>query len=379
MSDFYTTNTVALGGKPKATIADYVEQNGILVPRRFATLDEALQSDVPIIVRSEHPQEYDGASGLLFSPLLDRPPAMHDEKSLKSTVLGANSYYKSYCALMGIDEKSFLDNVSVSFWERLVGYNLSIVADSAIKGRYHIFSQTSDKRSSYLIVDNYKIIGQEMQKDLPELVKGLPSIIEFYEKVRQLDNFDPNHCPIIEAQYLDGQVYFLQYHRTRDFEPATFTLERILKTHEREATFVRGATPPTGLIVKTTAYYAATFKTVSWALTDEGGSFDYHDNSVFAELMTRRRIFQMVLANHLLDVSLNLASGHLSLSQMFKPKLSLGIDHKDFHYLVPQDELALMKLTARENGKDQFIWLYVISDGRRAYISRIKTNTPPNS
>lgn len=55
---------------PKREIADYVEQNGILVPERFQGLEQALdyvKSGGEVIVRSEHPQEYNGASGLLIS------------------------------------------------------------------------------------------------------------------------------------------------------------------------------------------------------------------------------------------------------------------------------------------------------------------------
>jgi len=48
--------------QPKNGIADYVQQQGILVPRRFKDLTEALafleKEQGSIIIRSEHPQEY---------------------------------------------------------------------------------------------------------------------------------------------------------------------------------------------------------------------------------------------------------------------------------------------------------------------------------
>ena len=65
--DYYLQNPEALEGQPKKTIADYVEQNGILVPRRFDSLSEARKSHKRILLRSEHLQEYDGISGLLDS------------------------------------------------------------------------------------------------------------------------------------------------------------------------------------------------------------------------------------------------------------------------------------------------------------------------
>ncbi|MBS3095869.1 hypothetical protein J4480_00345 [Candidatus Woesearchaeota archaeon] len=65
--DYYIQNPERLQGQPKRTIADYVEQNGVLVPRRFDSLAEARKSKKAILLRSEHPQDYDGISGLLDS------------------------------------------------------------------------------------------------------------------------------------------------------------------------------------------------------------------------------------------------------------------------------------------------------------------------
>ncbi len=50
--------------RPKAAVAEYLEGKGIAVPRRFATQEEALDfvaQGGQVIVRSEHPQDYDGA------------------------------------------------------------------------------------------------------------------------------------------------------------------------------------------------------------------------------------------------------------------------------------------------------------------------------
>jgi len=47
-----------------------LESRGILVPRRFESLAEALEvikQGREIVVRSEHPQEYAAAAGLLNS------------------------------------------------------------------------------------------------------------------------------------------------------------------------------------------------------------------------------------------------------------------------------------------------------------------------
>ena len=44
--DYYLEDKSRLNGQPKRTIADYVEQKGILVPRRFDTLAEARKSKI---------------------------------------------------------------------------------------------------------------------------------------------------------------------------------------------------------------------------------------------------------------------------------------------------------------------------------------------
>ena len=41
MEDHYLKHIEKLRGQPKYTLADYIEVNGILVPKRFASFDEA--------------------------------------------------------------------------------------------------------------------------------------------------------------------------------------------------------------------------------------------------------------------------------------------------------------------------------------------------
>ena len=70
MIDIYLQNLEFLQGQPKRTIADYVEENGILVPKRFNSLEEALGTQLPFIMRSEGTFEYNGVSGLLESHIV---------------------------------------------------------------------------------------------------------------------------------------------------------------------------------------------------------------------------------------------------------------------------------------------------------------------
>ena len=91
MTDHYINNPEELKGQPKRTIADYVEQNGILVPKRFDSLAEARRFDGEVLLRSEHTQDYDGASGMLRSfvlssndyPITEEPVAASDSTVLR--------------------------------------------------------------------------------------------------------------------------------------------------------------------------------------------------------------------------------------------------------------------------------------------------------
>ena len=56
--DYYIANPSALCGQPKRMIAEYVEQKGILVPRRFESLEKARLSEGEVLARSEHVHEY---------------------------------------------------------------------------------------------------------------------------------------------------------------------------------------------------------------------------------------------------------------------------------------------------------------------------------
>ncbi len=167
--DAYVQNPQLLNGKPKETVASYVEQNGILVPRRFCSLEEAVQSGKPFIVRSEHQDEYSGPSGLLSSVIVDewhlnnsrewhqrRLQYGHtevdirkiDAASLRSTDLEKGFFpedalrlqtgigqqdfeeqyrcwqkseyiVKEYCRLMKKEQDAFSKEIGVSYWEFL--------------------------------------------------------------------------------------------------------------------------------------------------------------------------------------------------------------------------------------------------------------------
>jgi len=377
--DYYLQDPARLKGQLKRTIGDYAEQNGILVPRRFDSLAEARASGLPVIARSEHPQEYAGCSGILISPMLqsDEYSGVRTEEELKIKALSrpenAPLRYEQFCKFSGYDEDKFRQEVSFSFWELLEGYDRIVVADSAIPNRYHVMTSLGpegERFLNYAIVENGSVVQEFVTPLTPVLREGLPSLLQLYEKVRRLDRFDPNHCPIMEMQTAGDINYFLQYHRGRDFEPAQFRLDRTLKRGEKEMAFVRGATQEEGMKCKVTVYYAGQ-RNKEFNIQGEDGSWDFHNDHVFPELRVRQRKVQM--ENLQVDLEwtmMKFALGHLKRSILFKPQVSIINKFED---LSSEGEFGHdVYLRIQESGENSYMWLDIVSDGRRSFVERLE-------
>ena len=176
--------------QPKKDIADRLEQMGILVPRRFETFEQSLtaaRQGCRIIIRSEHPQDYAGVSDIMDSRTVDQ--AILEEIDILNRGLNLKIYeslspilgkrlsegwnesqfafelakldsqnIRIYCEFMKMEPDDFYKGVSYSYWERLGGYNRAIVADTSIRGRYHLFTDHSEGYSSnYSVIDQGKI------------------------------------------------------------------------------------------------------------------------------------------------------------------------------------------------------------------------------
>lgn len=383
MKDYYTKNPERLEGQPKRTIADYVESEGILVPRRFDSLEEARKSHKAILLRSEHPQEYGGVSGMLDSfPLSSSFVKVKGCKDIeeakeiyfKGEDKHSNPVYKSYCNLLGLDSDNLKKETSFSIWEKLQGYNRTVIVDSAIKGRYHIMTFAHEGK----FLHNYCVFEHGNMKEYvskhniltPQLAQGLQELVGLYEKIRNFDKFDSNHCPIIEFQTAKGKDYFLQYHRARNFKQAEF-VQDIKPKGSVEMEFVRGATSKEGIECKTTLYYF-TGEKEEWSLPNsEEGSFDLHYNSMLTELMVRKRKFQFIDTSANSDLNWTLKKfvvDHNNRSKLFKPEVSvIG----RLNSVIP-DRGIDEKLDRMVNEKrDCTINLHVISDGNKAYVKRV--------
>ncbi len=184
--------------QPKAEIADYVESMGTPVPRRFKNLEEAIgfvAGGGEVLMRSEHPGDYVGASGLMDSMHISQGKITQgkedqehygvveitDELISKSSRAGAAispkkyggpGYYSvqnmiigniteappettlkqlllmqelttqivRYAMYLGENPKDFMDQSSYSFWEYVPGTNVAVYADDVNGGQYHVLT-----------------------------------------------------------------------------------------------------------------------------------------------------------------------------------------------------------------------------------------------
>jgi hypothetical protein len=250
--------------EPKLEIVNYLEHEGIPTARRFTSLQDALDSKKPFIVRSEFWREYFEAAGLFESYVFD--PA----KSLSPPLTAALEAYRSagepafwdklksignlperikyYAELTGMPAESIRKEARFSYWEMAPGHNRSVIADSAVPGRYHLFTD-----GEYAMVENGQLVNlyNDSHPAVADLswYEDLPGILSMYERIRHLGLFDPKHCPVIELQSDGHHHVALQYHRSRDLQQAGFRLDRPLEEGEVQATFVRGVTPPEGIVI----------------------------------------------------------------------------------------------------------------------------------
>lgn len=403
--DFYLTNP---SRQPKKDIADYVESQGILVPRRFNNLMSAVMSGVPFMARSEHPQDYAGASGLALSLFINpeelkNPQPLPTESDWQGLNKTGGFYYSrfgdlakslatnaaimsqdqfeagvtalsrrgsfgingidAYCGFRGEDSNSFIQDMSYSYWEGLGGVNTAIFADNVVPNRYHLFSTVTEnkdgfmyeKGSGYHVIENGDIIAGP-QRDNTGVTKSTDSLINLYESVRKLDRFDPNHCPVVEAQMLDGQPYFLQYMRGQDFSPAIHAIDRPRGADEVETVLVRGATPPNGLDVQLNVRYIPS----DLETLEEAGT-EMNQNPVFLEAVAPGRRLHIVRVKR--PNYLYAGGGHLAKSGLIKPEVSAVLDDESTKKLIGEFYDRDREVLHRR--------IQIVSDGRNAYLKEL--------
>lgn len=274
---------------------------------------------------------------------------------------------QAYCKWTGRDIHEFTRGVSYSYWRHLGGLNRSIVADSAIRNRYHIFSEIPPTYGSYLIVDNGEVVLKRgfiisypnnptsfSKDDLKNIhrrvIQDWHDVIGFYEKIRNTPGFNPEHCYLVEFQTDQERHHFLQCHRTRDANIATWTLP----DHAEEkymVPLVRGATlDKNGVVVNITEHTLKSLMIRTTAPESEQAGVDAHYNKTFKEIMSRRRGITVIpqdLGQFAWDIS---RGSHTSKSILFNPEISVLIPYEYY-----SSDFANVRIK-------------IVSDGRKAYV-----------
>ncbi len=390
--------------KPKAEAAALVANSGSKIPKIYPTLKDALQnardSKHGFVIRSEHPDEFDGPSGLLESFFItpeviklassyakDGVPSnapkdmtwrlaqylknVTTEREFEEALIDeSKENINNYCERLELDVDTFRRQISYSYWEKLGGYNRTIVADSAIPGRFHLFTNSADLPSaywSYIITDGENVSFPGHQPMPKEIETEIPTVIQFYDQIRLLPQFDPKKILLLEFQTVGNENYFLQLHETGSFRPTTFNLNRPPKDGEIEASFVRGATPPTGINVEITVYFVRD-GIGEYPLVKRESAIDYTFDLVFSEIMVRRREAQFLeLSPEKLSDSAQ-STEHAKKSALFKPEISVMLPLME---LFPDEGV---KVLFAPHGPPKKIRARVISDGKRAFVKILKAS-----
>lgn len=377
--------------QPKQEIADYVESRGIKVPKRYPTLEEALyvaQHGEAVILRSEHPQEYDRYSGLLKSYVIDNKvygKSYNDfikdlgdgltQDNILKAIIQKNTNdmdLQQYLTITRQDETDFAKDISYSYWEFLEGQNVAVVADDVIEGRYHLTAIGEIKVGGGIFNASGEPFSTS-ETDIDSLTRNIApekiaEIIALYEKIRSLPKFTQKQCPIMEMQLdNDGVIYFLQYHKSRPFRPIDDRLDHRLYPAQEgwiKALAVRGALG-SFVTLQTALWYPETPGFVP-DLPEEA-SFDAHFNIGLSEALSRERA-AFVSESNAGSLYQKMADGHEQRSKWFKPFAGLAIGSAAYETLIPrdlQDELWALVYKRRKMGR---VSLDYASDGLSGYV-----------
>ena len=229
--------------QPKNEVANIVQSNGFNVPPRFATEEEAkLSWPQGFHLRSEHPLEYAGPSDMF--PTAFREPHHYpiwgegfDVESWQEYVQTFTwpAHLKRITDAYGLDTQTFLSDLTFSIWGHIAGANRFMFQNPVDPNKYFVGTciKDGDFMNSRYGVHSMGLYMHIITKDgdtkalfrdpsisMPDWIGAYGSprdLIEFYEGIRSVDCFNPQHIPIVEFQsdHL-GRQWFLQYHRGRE-------------------------------------------------------------------------------------------------------------------------------------------------------------------
>ncbi|GEM_PF-3111679 len=300
----------------------------MLVPNEVHTdlkdIEKGLKRGEKWLSRSEHPLEmfysdilntmaidekYAGLSKADFRELTSFGQLL--EKFDKYDVLERRRDLKLYCKLIGIDFEAFRAEVSSTFWKKVEGENLTVIADSAVAGRYHIFGRGL---GTYVMVENGKI-NREVSS-YSRIHPQVPAIIRAYEDARDVFCDGKMHALIVEFGATPNGIYCLQPHPGLDFSPADFRVDWPLGKDEVKIPFVRGRTETAEYVTQEISLYGDKRK----LQPGEGASQAGFEG--LAGIVSRTLPFFIHLKGAS-QASVPEGGGHNVISYLFKPKISM--------------------------------------------------------
>jgi hypothetical protein len=388
--------------------AAHAASKGVRIPRTFPTFDEAkafvLRDGGTIILRSEHPLELQGLSGLNMSHVVSPEIVAEHEKEggLFASFRGFDSslleymmrawhkdswFYnvRNYCKHNGLNVDAYLASLTYSYWEYVPGYNLYVVADSSVHGRYRVFAKWPERvencQTSYDLFEGAQVLSEGCTPTA--ILSRIEDIFKLYEQVR--DVFGKDMCWVVEMQLAgDGDLYFLQRSAGQPFKPAGWSFESDEPSHfllgpKYGYGEVRGITPEEGI---TLSFLLDRGTRIKWIRKHNK---DYQPAAILSAHMDSRVAEQELLGSVQAYIETYyqghgdcISDPHSAILPMVRVPLYLCIPK--LHERLPTDMAAEAKRLqkAKEEGEPDWyihpeamvqMTLHVRSDGREARVN----------
>lgn len=280
--DYFMSNPEKLKEGAKVALARLVKDkiSGLYVPEIYADVEHAISSGKPIVIRSDHPKEYDGLAGVLNSAFGEIQSgrlkftlheggrfndyflgSSEDLQNLRPKIIDQDPIFQRYLKLTGQDKEEFFRGFNFTFWEIIQGVNGTMWADPVIPNKYHFVQFNFEDGNAFIHytrlntstgVSESNGSSGRLEDKIPGGADTLRKLIDSYEEIRGMSQFNGNHCYEMEYQLgSSGNLWFLQWRRMRDFSPTDFKLERGAEEGEVEGSFAIGKTSGEGFVLKT--------------------------------------------------------------------------------------------------------------------------------